>query len=254
MKGDTLRAKYPAKNGWQWTNPTATVNLFVHTLVFFFVEHYIALCCLDTNKPLQLLRGLPQPSSNDTSSRRRRKRNIHDNFVETLVVADKTMVDAFDNKADLQSYIITLMGVVSIEALDSLIVYFYLSCHATLYFARLPEFLHHPKRGLKRASPYRSKTLLMSCAQRCVRLKTLSFRLYLSFNLFQCREIHFNMLTCVSAPKCNRNFALWECSSSIRTWRHDTRAERSHDHPRLNIRLCVKILNSRAPRPDTSKT
>ena len=48
------------------------------------------------------------------------------------MVADKTMVDAFDNKADLQSYIITLMGVVSNAALDSLIVYFYLSCRATL--------------------------------------------------------------------------------------------------------------------------
>ena len=35
------------------------------------------------------------------------------------MVADKTMVDAFDNKADLQSYIITLMGVVSNAALDS---------------------------------------------------------------------------------------------------------------------------------------
>ena len=91
--------------------------------------------CLDTNKPLQLLRGLPPPSSNETSSRRRRKRNVHDNFVETLVVADKTMVDAFDNKADLQSYIITLMGVVSNATSDSVIVCFticYLGCHATL--------------------------------------------------------------------------------------------------------------------------
>ena len=85
---------------------------------------------------MQLLRGLPQPPSNETSSRRRRKRNIHDNFVETLVVADKTMVDAFDNKADLQSYIITLMGVVSNAALDSFIVYFYLGCNAMLLTAR----------------------------------------------------------------------------------------------------------------------
>ena len=91
--------------------------------------------CLDTNKPLQLLRGLPPPFSNKTSSRRRRKRNIHDNFVETLVVADKTMVDEFDNKADLQSYIITLMGVVSNATSDSFTVCFascYLGCHATL--------------------------------------------------------------------------------------------------------------------------
>ena len=34
------------------------------------------------------------------------------------------MVDAFDNKADLQSYIITLMGVVSNVTSDSFIVCF----------------------------------------------------------------------------------------------------------------------------------
>lgn len=34
------------------------------------------------------------------------------------------MVDAFDNKADLQSYIITLMGVVSNATSDSFIVHF----------------------------------------------------------------------------------------------------------------------------------
>ena len=40
------------------------------------------------------------------------------------MVADKTMVDAFDSKADLESYIITLMGVVSNILSESVINYF----------------------------------------------------------------------------------------------------------------------------------
>ena len=40
------------------------------------------------------------------------------------MVADKTMVDAFDSKADLESYIITLMGVVSDILSKSVINYF----------------------------------------------------------------------------------------------------------------------------------
>ncbi|KAJ7351111.1 A disintegrin and metalloproteinase with thrombospondin motif 9 [Desmophyllum pertusum] len=68
---------------------------------------------METNKPLPLSRGLPPRPTNESNTRRRRRRNVHDSFVETLVVADKTMVDAFDSKADLESYIITLMGVVA---------------------------------------------------------------------------------------------------------------------------------------------
>ena len=79
---------------------------------------------LDANKPLPHLRGQPQRAINESYTRRRRKRSLGESFVETLVVADKTMVDAFDSKADLESYIITLMGVVSDILLESVINYF----------------------------------------------------------------------------------------------------------------------------------
>ncbi|XP_074610402.1 A disintegrin and metalloproteinase with thrombospondin motifs 20-like isoform X2 [Acropora palmata] len=54
-----------------------------------------------------------QYGNTSTRVRRRRRRSIDESFVETLVVADQTMVNAFGSKADLQSYILTLMGVVS---------------------------------------------------------------------------------------------------------------------------------------------
>ena len=79
---------------------------------------------LDTNKPLPHLRGQPQRPINESYTRKRHKRSLGESFVETLVVADKTMVDAFDSKADLESYIITLMGVVSDILLESVINYF----------------------------------------------------------------------------------------------------------------------------------
>lgn len=65
--------------------------------------------------PLPLLRGLHAHHANRSEGARRRKRSIDESFVETLVVADRTMVDAFESKADLQSYIMTLMAVVSIN-------------------------------------------------------------------------------------------------------------------------------------------
>ena len=79
---------------------------------------------LDTNKPLPHLRGQPQRPINESYTRKRHKRSLGESFVETLVVADKTMVDAFDSKADLESYIITLMGVVSNILSESVINYF----------------------------------------------------------------------------------------------------------------------------------
>ena len=79
---------------------------------------------LDTNKPLPHLRGQPQRPINESYTRKRHKRSLGESFVETLVVADKTMVDAFDSKADLESYIITLMGVVSDILSESVINYF----------------------------------------------------------------------------------------------------------------------------------
>ena len=79
---------------------------------------------LDTNKPLPHLRGQPQRPINESYTRKRHKRSLGESFVETLVVADKTMVDAFDSKADLESYIITLMGVVSDILSKSVINYF----------------------------------------------------------------------------------------------------------------------------------
>ena len=63
--------------------------------------------------PLSLPRGHHAHHVNKSEGGRRRRRSIDESFVETLVVADKTMVDAFESKADLQTYIITLMGVVS---------------------------------------------------------------------------------------------------------------------------------------------
>ena len=64
--------------------------------------------------PPTLMRGLPGEYGNtSTGEKRRRRRSADENFVETLVVADRTMVNEFGSKADLQSYILTLMGVVS---------------------------------------------------------------------------------------------------------------------------------------------
>lgn len=63
--------------------------------------------------PRPLLRDRHPHHENMSKQIRRRKRSIDESFVETLVVADRTMVDAFKSKADLQSYILTLMGVVS---------------------------------------------------------------------------------------------------------------------------------------------
>ena len=45
--------------------------------------------------------------------KRRRKRSLDEVTVEVMLTADKTMVKSFRNKADLQSYIITIMGMVS---------------------------------------------------------------------------------------------------------------------------------------------
>ena len=69
--------------------------------------------CLDTDMHLSLLRGRLTHHANSSKGPRRKRRSIDERFVETLVVADRTMVDAFGSKADLQSYILTLMGVVS---------------------------------------------------------------------------------------------------------------------------------------------
>ena len=66
----------------------------------------------DTNKPLPLLRGRHAHHANRSREGSRKRRSIDESFVETLVVADRTMVDAFKSKADLQAYILTLMGVV----------------------------------------------------------------------------------------------------------------------------------------------
>ncbi|XP_068714564.1 A disintegrin and metalloproteinase with thrombospondin motifs 9-like isoform X3 [Montipora foliosa] len=64
--------------------------------------------------PPTLMRGLPGEYGNaSTGGKRRRRRSADENFVETLVVVDRTMVNEFGSKADLQSYILTLMGVVS---------------------------------------------------------------------------------------------------------------------------------------------
>ena len=66
----------------------------------------------DTNKPLPLLRGRHNHRANRSREGTRKRRSTDESFVETLVVADRTMVDAFKSKADLQAYILTLMGVV----------------------------------------------------------------------------------------------------------------------------------------------
>ena len=66
----------------------------------------------DTNKPLPLLRGRHAHHANRSREGSRKRRSTAESFVETLVVADRTMVDAFKSKADLQAYILTLMGVV----------------------------------------------------------------------------------------------------------------------------------------------
>ena len=66
----------------------------------------------DTNKPLSLLRGRHAHHANRSRRGTRKRRSTDESFVETLVVADRTMVDAFKSKADLQAYILTLMGVV----------------------------------------------------------------------------------------------------------------------------------------------
>ena len=66
----------------------------------------------DTNKPLPLLRGQHNHHANRSREGTRKRRSTDESFVETLVVADRTMVDAFKSKADLQAYILTLMGVV----------------------------------------------------------------------------------------------------------------------------------------------
>ena len=66
----------------------------------------------DTNKPLPLLRGRHNHHANRSREGTRKRRSTDESFVETLVVADRTMVDAFKSKADLQAYILTLMGVV----------------------------------------------------------------------------------------------------------------------------------------------
>ena len=66
----------------------------------------------DTNKPLSLLRGRQVHHANRSRGGTRKRRSTDESFVETLVVADRTMVDAFKSKADLQAYILTLMGVV----------------------------------------------------------------------------------------------------------------------------------------------
>ena len=66
----------------------------------------------DTNKPLPLLRGRHNHHANRNREGTRKRRSTDESFVETLVVADRTMVDAFKSKADLQAYILTLMGVV----------------------------------------------------------------------------------------------------------------------------------------------
>nr|XP_058944082.1 A disintegrin and metalloproteinase with thrombospondin motifs 9-like isoform X2 [Pocillopora verrucosa] len=88
--------------------------VFRHSALEDDVSNAPSTCGLvDTNKPLPHLRGQPQRPINESYTRRRRKRSLGESFVETLVVADKTMVDAFDSKADLESYIITLMGVVA---------------------------------------------------------------------------------------------------------------------------------------------
>lgn len=71
--------------------------------------------CLDSDMPLWLMQDQrPQYGNTSTGVKRRRRRSIDESFVETLVVADQTMVNAFGSKADLQSYILTLMGVVSV--------------------------------------------------------------------------------------------------------------------------------------------
>ena len=66
----------------------------------------------DTNKPLPLLRGRHAHHANKSREGSRKRRSTDESFVETLVVADRTMVEAFKSKADLQAYILTLMGVV----------------------------------------------------------------------------------------------------------------------------------------------
>ena len=44
---------------------------------------------------------------------RRRRRSLDEVTVEVMLTADKTMVKSFRSKAELQSYLITVMGVVS---------------------------------------------------------------------------------------------------------------------------------------------
>lgn len=47
------------------------------------------------------------------SRRKRSKRYIEAAYVETMITADRSMVEAFPNKVELQSYLTTIMGMVS---------------------------------------------------------------------------------------------------------------------------------------------
>ncbi|CAH3156387.1 unnamed protein product, partial [Porites lobata] len=88
--------------------------IFRHPTERNSLSNGLATCALkDTNKPLPLLRGRHNHHANRSREGTRKRRSTDESFVETLVVADRTMVDAFKSKADLQAYILTLMGVVS---------------------------------------------------------------------------------------------------------------------------------------------
>jgi hypothetical protein len=49
----------------------------------------------------------------NVSHKKRNKRYIEAAYVETMITADRSMVEAFRSTAELQSYLTTIMGMVS---------------------------------------------------------------------------------------------------------------------------------------------
>lgn len=64
-----------------------------------------------------MIQGLPETekviAEKVVESKRRKRRSLDEVTVEVMLTADKTMVKSFRSKADLQSYLVTIMGIVS---------------------------------------------------------------------------------------------------------------------------------------------
>ena len=83
------------------------------------------MCFVVTDFDLEKLRYQDINSgTSERHERRRRKRSVStERNVETLVVADKMMVDYYSDE-DIETYILTVMNMVSLENLFSLRMFF----------------------------------------------------------------------------------------------------------------------------------